>query len=111
MRGDAALREDALREDALRGEDALREDALRGDAALREDALRGEDAHAATSEIGATSAIAAISSTELAREEARAIANRSKKRPKVKKSSSRKKHKRRGNGENTFGWIMNILGL
>ena len=93
------------------GEDALREDALRGEDALREDALRGEDAHAATSEIGATSAIAAISSTELAREEARAIANRSKKRPKVKKSSSRKKHKRRGNGENTFGWIMNILGL
>ena len=87
------------------GDAALREDAL------REDALRGEDAHAATSEIGATSAIAAISSTELAREEARAIANRSKKRPKVKKSSSRKKHKRRGNGENTFGWIMNILGL
>lgn len=82
-----------------------------GEDALREDALRGEDAHAATSEIGATSAIAAISSTELAREEARAIANRSKKRPKVKKSSSRKKHKRRGNGENTFGWIMNILGL
>ena len=101
----------ALREDALRGDDALREDALRGEDALREDALRGEDAHAATSEIGATSAIAAISSTELAREEARAIANRSKKRPKVKKSSSRKKHKRRGNGENTFGWIMNILGL
>ncbi len=87
-----------------------------GDAALREDALRGEDAlredaHAATSEIGVTSAVGAISSTDLAREEARAIANRSKKRPKVKKSSSRKKHKRRGNGENTFGWIMNILGL
>jgi len=92
------------------GDAALREDALRGEDALREDALR-EDAHAATSEIGATSAIAAISSTDLAREEARAIANRSKKRPKVKKSSSRKKHKRRGNGENTFGWIMNILGL
>ena len=82
-----------------------------GDAGLRGDAALREDAHAATSEIGATSAIAAISSTELAREEARAIANRSKKRPKVKKSSSRKKHKRRGNGENTFGWIMNILGL
>lgn len=82
-----------------------------GDAGLRGDAALREDAHAATSEIGATSAIAAISSTELAREEAAAIANRSKKRPKVKKSSSRKKHKRRGNGENTFGWIMNILGL
>ena len=102
-----------------------------GDAVLR------EDAHAATSEIGATSAIAAISSTDLAREEARAIANRPKKRPKVMKSGSRR---RRNSGSNvttqtltqtseqaassggltkriarhrekTFDWIMSILGL
>ena len=84
---------------------------MRGDAALRgEDALR-EDAHAATSEIGVTSAVDAISSTDLAREEARAIANRPKKRPKVKKSSSRKKRKRGSHGEKTFDWLINILGL
>ena len=48
---------------------------------------------------------------DLAREEARAIANRPKKRPKVKKSSSRKKRKRGSHGEKTFDWLINILGL
>lgn len=48
---------------------------------------------------------------DLAREEARAIANQSKKRPKVKKSSSRKKRKRGSHGEKTFDWLISILGL
>ncbi|PZO97502.1 MAG: class C sortase, partial [Gardnerella vaginalis] len=48
---------------------------------------------------------------DLAREEAKAIKNRPKKRPKVKKSSSRKKCKRSGHGEKTFDWLISILGL
>ncbi len=53
----------------------------------------------------------AVRREDLAREEARAIANRPKKRPKVKKSSSRKKRKRGSHGEKTFDWLINILGL
>lgn len=53
----------------------------------------------------------AASTAELEREEARAIANRPKKRPKVKKSSSRKKRKHGDRGEKTFDWLVNILGL
>lgn len=53
----------------------------------------------------------AVRREDLAREEARAIANRPKKRPKVKKSSSRKKRKRGSRGEKTFDWLINILGL
>lgn len=53
----------------------------------------------------------AVRREDLAREEARAIADRSKKRPKVKKSSSRKKRKRGSHGEKTFDWLISILGL
>ncbi|XQS70011.1 class C sortase [Gardnerella sp. KA00603] len=48
---------------------------------------------------------------DLEREEAKAIENRLKKRPKVKKSSSRKKRKRSGNSEKTSDWLIDILGL
>ncbi|MDK7085221.1 class C sortase [Gardnerella sp. DNF01205] len=52
-----------------------------------------------------------VSSADLVLEEAKAIENRPKKRPKVKKSSSRKKRKRSGNSEKTFDWLIRILGL
>lgn len=52
-----------------------------------------------------------VSSADLVLEEAKAIENRPKKRPKVKKSSSHKKRKRSGNGEKTFDWLISILGL
>lgn len=58
-----------------------------------------------------SAATSAVRRENLAREEARAIANRPKKRPKVKKSSSRKKRKRGSHGEKTFDWLINILGL
>ncbi|EIK85669.1 class C sortase [Gardnerella greenwoodii] len=74
----------------------------------------GESSSAASSAV--TSAVtsakdSAVRREDLAREEARAIANRPKKRPKVKKSSSRKKRKRGSHGEKTFDWLINILGL
>ena len=53
----------------------------------------------------------AIHSTDLEREEARAIANRPKKRPKVKKSSLRKKRKHGDRGDKTLDWLIDILGL
>lgn len=53
----------------------------------------------------------AIRSAELEREEARAIANRPKKRPKVKKSSLRKKRKHGDRGDKTLDWLIDILGL
>ncbi len=58
-----------------------------------------------------SAATSAVRRENLAREEARAIANRPKKRPKVKKSSTRKKRKRGSHGEKTFDWLINILGL
>lgn len=58
-----------------------------------------------------SAATSAVRIENLAREEARAIANRPKKRPKVKKSSTRKKRKRGSHGEKTFDWLINILGL
>lgn len=104
------------------------------DSALRDTALR-ETARAATS------AASAVSSAELEREEARAIANRPKKRPKVMRSGSRRRRNSGANvttqtstqtlkqtseqaassggltkriarhREKTFDWIMSILGL
>ena len=58
-----------------------------------------------------SAATSAVRRENLAREEAMAIANRPKKRPKVKKSSTRKKRKRGSHGEKTFDWLINILGL
>lgn len=71
------------------------------------------DASAATSDdISAeSSSTSTVSSADLVLEEAKAIKNRPKKRPKVKKSSSRKKCKRSGHGEKTFDWLISILGL
>jgi sortase family protein len=75
-----------------------------------------EDSAASSAKDNASSAVtsaatSAVRRENLAREEARAIANRPKKRPKVKKSSSRKKRKRGSRGEKTFDWLINILGL
>ena len=72
-------------------------------------ASREEDSE--SSRAVTSTASRAISSEDLAREEARAIANRPKKRPKVKKSSSRKKRKRGSRGEKMFDWLIDILGL
>ena len=73
---------------------------------------REEDSAASSAKDNASSAVtSAVRRENLAREEARAIANRPKKRPKVKKSSSRKKRKRGSHGEKTFDWLINILGL
>lgn len=71
------------------------------------------DASAATSDdISAeSSSTSTVSSADLVLEEAKAIKNRPKKRPKVKKSSLRKKRKRSGHGEKTFDWLISILGL
>ena len=71
-----------------------------------------EDSAKDSAKDNASSAVtSAVRRENLAREEARAIANRPKKRPKVKKSSSRKKRKRGSHGEKTFDWLINILGL
>ena len=73
---------------------------------------REEDSAASSAKDNASSAVtSAVRRENLAREEARAIANRPKKRPKVKKSSTRKKRKRGSRGEKTFDWLINILGL
>lgn len=102
------------------------DDSALRDTELREAALR-DTARAATS------AASAVSSAELEREEARAIANRPKKRPKVMKSGSRRRRNSGANvtkqtseqaassggltkriarhREKTFDWIMSILGL
>lgn len=83
----------------------------------KDSAKDGESSSAASSakdnaSSAVTSAVtSAVRRENLAREEARAIANRPKKRPKVKKSSSRKKRKRGSRGEKTFDWLINILGL
>ena len=68
-----------------------------------------EDSATSSAKDSATSN--AIRSAELEREEARAIANRPKKRPKVKKSSLRKKRKHGDRGEKTLDWLIDILGL
>ena len=65
----------------------------------------------ATSSVKDSAVSSAIHSTDLEREEARAIANRPKKRPKVKKSSLRKKRKHGDRGEKTLDWLIDILGL
>ena len=70
------------------------------------------DAPAASDDISAeSSSTSTVSSADLVLEEAKAIENRPKKRPKVKKSSSRKKRKRSGHSEKTFDWLISILGL
>ena len=86
------------REDSREDRDKYRED--REDS--REDSEKTREDSAASN---------AIRSAELEREEARAIANRPKKRPKVKKSSLRKKRKHGDRGDKTLDWLIDILGL
>ncbi|MFP1719590.1 class C sortase [Gardnerella sp. Marseille-Q9185] len=70
-----------------------------------------DNASSAVTSAATSAATSAVRRENLAREEAMAIANRPKKRPKVKKSSSRKKRKKGSHGEKTFDWLINILGL
>ncbi|MFP1695427.1 class C sortase [Gardnerella greenwoodii] len=76
-----------------------------------EDSAKDSESSSAASSAVTSAKDSAVRREDLAREEARAIANRPKKRPKVKKSSSRKKRKRGSHGEKTFDWLINILGL
>lgn len=76
-----------------------------------EDSAKDGESSSAASSAVTSAKDSAVRREDLAREEARAIANRPKKRPKVKKSSSRKKRKRGSHGEKTFDWLINILGL
>lgn len=76
-----------------------------------EDSAKDGESSSAASSAVTSAKDRAVRIEDLAREEARAIANRPKKRPKVKKSSSRKKRKRGSHGEKTFDWLINILGL
>jgi sortase family protein len=87
-------------------EDSAKDREEDGAASNAKDGAKDNASSAVTS-----AATSAVRRENLAREEARAIANRPKKRPKVKKSSSRKKRKRGSHGEKTLDWLINILGL
>lgn len=83
------------------------------DAAADAPAAASDDSSAESSSTSTVSSASTstVSSADLVLEEAKAIENRPKKRPKVKKSSSRKKRKRSGRSEKTFDWLISILGL
>lgn len=85
----------------------------KSDAAADAPAAASDDSSAESSSTSTVSSASTstVSSADLVLEEAKAIENRPKKRPKVKKSSSRKKRKRSGHSEKTFDWLISILGL
>ena len=85
----------------------------KSDAAADAPAAASDDSSAESSSTSTVSSASTstVSSSDLVLEEAKAIENRPKKRPKVKKSSSHKKRKRSGHSEKTFDWLISILGL